>query len=77
MANVENYSLILLDISMPDMDGIEVATILRETGLKIPIIAVTATSNLKSQCLEVGMNGFIDKPINTVELDEILNKWCS
>ena len=64
----ERYSLILLDVQMPEMDGIEATKIIRNLGLanarEIPIIALTASSGGEgvAQCLKAGMDGFIEKP---------------
>ena len=69
MARRYRPKLILMDISLPGMDGLEATEILKgEPGTKdIPVIAVTAhaTENLKEQAFQVGCSGFISKPLNT------------
>ncbi len=70
------FDLILMDIEMPEMDGIEAATKIRMgddeiTDTKIPIIALTAhaLSDIKEKCQNAGMNQFITKPLDFKKLD--------
>ena len=65
-----HYDLLISDIDMPNMNGIECAQRIREAGIDIQIVAVTATSPLltRSQCFEAGMNDYMTKPINFLEL---------
>lgn len=69
-----NYDLVLMDIQMPGMDGIETTRKIRNKSTEIlnhdiPIIAMTAhaMSGDRERCLEAGMNGYISKPINPRE----------
>ena len=79
----KHYDLVFMDHWMPDMDGIETTKRIREMGAKdprfqeLPIIALTANavSGTKEMFLASGFNGFLAKPIDTVKLDSILNKW--
>jgi two-component system cell cycle response regulator DivK len=68
LARVENPSLVLVDISMPDMDGYEVTTRLRqmEEMDDVPIIALTANvmKGDRERSLEVGCWGYIQKPLD-------------
>ena len=59
------YDLILMDIRMPEMDGIEACQVIRKMGLDTPIIAMTANAMIgdKEIYLEAGMNGYVSKPI--------------
>jgi signal transduction histidine kinase/DNA-binding NarL/FixJ family response regulator len=71
------YDIIFMDHYMPKMDGIETAKIMRELGYKNPIIALTANA-LTGQAesfLSNGFDGFISKPIDIRQLNEILNKF--
>ncbi len=68
MALGERPDLILMDIQLPDMDGLEVTRRIRasEADGKIPIIAVTsfAMAGDREKALAAGCNGYIEKPIN-------------
>ena len=72
------FDLILMDLSMPVMDGIEAARNIRELDdeakAEIPVIAMTAnvTDSDRKAASDVGMNGFAEKPIDTVSLYELL-----
>ncbi len=73
------YSLVLMDVQMPKMDGIETTRIIRadekENGReRLPIIAMTAhaLSGDKERCIEGGMDGYITKPINVSELADAI-----
>jgi signal transduction histidine kinase/DNA-binding response OmpR family regulator len=69
-----NFDLILMDVQMPEMDGFEATNLIREhektTGKRVPIVAMTAHAMKgdKEGCLEVGMDGYISKPIDQTEL---------
>jgi len=70
------YDIVFMDHFMPKMDGIEAARIMREMGYTQPIIALTANA-LSGQAeifLENGFDGFISKPIDTRQLNIMLNK---
>lgn len=78
----QTFDLILMDYQMPVMDGLEATRRIREyeekTGSKhTPIIAMTANAMKgdKEICLEVGMDDYIAKPIDSVMLFETLKKW--
>jgi PAS domain S-box-containing protein len=80
LAMLENqfYDLILMDIQMPEMDGITATKIIRQSNKLQPyIIAVTANALAEDRqlCLEVGMNDFISKPITISELTRALSEY--
>ncbi len=71
------YDLVLMDISMPNLDGYQATTEIRKlpgNAAQIPIIAVTAnvTHAERQKCFEVGMNDFIPKPVNLTTLTDTL-----
>lgn len=78
----DKYDLILMDIMMPEMDGLEATINIRkieqENNLeKTPIIALTANDALKEKCFEVGMCEFMTKPFNICEFGKIVKKLLS
>jgi two-component system, sensor histidine kinase len=71
----ETFDLVLMDIQMPVMDGIEATKIIRnEMKLDIPIIALTANAikGENERYLSIGMNGYISKPFEEVELISVI-----
>jgi osomolarity two-component system sensor histidine kinase TcsA len=76
-SSVSMYDLILMDVSMPVMDGFEATAKLRESGVHIPIVAMTAyaLAGDMEKCLEMGMDDYISKPINRNLLLQKLLKW--
>jgi len=73
----EPFDLVIMDIQMPGMDGLEATQRLRQKGFKAPIIALTAyaTDQAKAQCLEAGCDDYLAKPIETQQLISLLNKY--
>lgn len=77
-AGIEKFDLILMDVQMPVMDGLQATKLIRELEIdktnKTPIIALTAgtTKEETTRCLEAGMDNFITKPINQEILIEML-----
>lgn len=80
---VENFEsqfpdLILMDISMPVMDGLAATKAIREfeQGAKIPIIAVTAHGRqFQEKALEAGCNELLEKPVNFDSLETVINRY--
>jgi two-component system sensor histidine kinase BarA len=74
------YDLILMDIQMPSMDGIETTKRIRKTKLNMgtPIVAVTAHAleEEKQHFLESGLEDFLSKPIQLDNLIRLINEWC-
>ncbi|WP_420574049.1 response regulator [Kordia sp.] len=70
------YDLVLMDINMPKIDGIETTKRIRETDKTTPIIALTAVeeSQVKDKIHEAGMNDFIIKPYDMAEFHQIVLK---
>jgi CheY-like chemotaxis protein len=69
--------LILMDIKMPNLDGLEATKIIRELSATIPIIAQSAFAyehDVKA-AMEAGCNDFIAKPIAQSKLKEVIDKW--
>ncbi|KAI1810750.1 hypothetical protein GGS20DRAFT_155054 [Poronia punctata] len=74
-----DYDMILMDVSMPIMDGFEATSKLRRNGVQIPIVAMTAyaLAGDMERCLERGMDDYIAKPLNRDLLMQKLLKWLS
>jgi len=75
------YKLILMDIQMPELDGLEATLAVREFERSVnrrpaPIIAVTANPH-RERCLNAGMDDFLFKPIMLHDLETMLNHWIS
>jgi len=79
MAQARHYDIILMDMQMPEMDGIEATRLLRAlpTWATLPIVAMTANAMQadRERCLEAGMNDFVSKPIELDELWRALLRW--
>lgn len=77
-ASCHTYAAVLLDINLPDLDGLEVARMLRERhahGDSVPIIGMTAnTSTGESQAQAAGMNALVYKPITSDQLQRALRQ---
>jgi len=67
-----SYDLIVMDMQMPVMDGIEATRRLRERGLTTPIIGLTANAFVSDRdaCLAAGMDGFVSKPVSRQKLQD-------
>ena len=75
----KKYDIVFMDIMMPEKDGFDATENLRKSGYKIPIVALTADTNVESRekVLAVGMDDYIPKPIRVDEIKRVLIKWFS
>ena len=79
--NPDAFSMILMDLQMPIMDGITATQLIRQyesnTNRHITIVALTAndSAGIQNQCLEAGMDDFVNKPSTLVKIGDILSKW--
>jgi CheY-like chemotaxis protein len=75
----ESYDVILMDLEMPEMDGLEATAAIRRreqvAGGHLPIVAMTAhaVAGFRDRCLQAGMDGYVTKPINPDELYEAVD----
>ncbi|HEY5955968.1 MAG TPA: ATP-binding protein, partial [Polyangiaceae bacterium] len=76
------YALVLMDVQMPEMDGLETTRAVRSAvthaiNPKVPIIAMTARAmpGDREMCMRAGMNDYIAKPIAPSTVADVLNKW--
>jgi CheY-like chemotaxis protein len=70
----ETFDVVLMDVQMPEMDGFEAATIIRQRertrGGHLPLIALTAHAMKgdEERCFAAGMDGYVSKPIDAAQL---------
>jgi CheY-like chemotaxis protein len=80
MLEQKPYDVILMDVQMPEMDGLEATRIIRKniTWPQPVIIAMTANAMQedKEECLQAGMNDYLSKPVNPDDLAQVLKKWA-
>ena len=79
-----HYDLVLMDVQMPEMDGLEATRRIRNPqsavlNHEIPIIAMTAhaSQGYQERCLEAGMNDYISKPIEPQMVADVIRRWLS
>jgi PAS domain S-box-containing protein len=77
----ERFDLVLMDVQMPEMGGVEATEAIREneksSGRHTPIIALTAstTTGDREKCVSSGMDGYLAKPVRPLELEELLESY--
>jgi signal transduction histidine kinase len=78
-ARDNDYALILMDVQMPQMGGVEATRVIRQLPQRAltPILAMTASAfdEDRQLCLDIGMNDFITKPIDAERLFQTMLKW--
>jgi len=79
MAASQDYALILMDVQMPRLDGMDATRAIRGTdwGRDIPILAMTANAfaDERQRCLDAGMNDHVAKPVVAEQLYATLRRW--
>jgi two-component system sensor histidine kinase/response regulator len=72
-----SIDLVLMDVQMPTMDGLETVRRLRPLHPELPVIALTASSlsGDRERCLEAGMSDYLAKPVNPHHLEAVLERW--
>ncbi|WP_169335599.1 hybrid sensor histidine kinase/response regulator [Dasania marina] len=70
----QHYDLVLMDVQMPVMDGFTAVATMRQQGLQIPVVALTADAmkGAREKCLQAGYSGYMTKPINIEKLLELV-----
>lgn len=76
MVKKESFDLILMDLNMPYVDGNEATRRIRQFDTNTPIVALTAAElgEVKEECMAIGMNDIINKPLNKNDLKNIIEK---
>ena len=69
-AYVNEYDVILLDLNLPDKDGIEILQFLRESGIETPVLIISARDEIEERALglDLGADDYITKPFQLLEL---------
>ena len=68
-----SYDIVLMDIQMPEMDGLEATKIIRQRGFQDPkIIVVTSLNNYREICLDAGADDFLTKPLDVRKLRDVM-----
>ena len=77
------FDIVLMDVQMPEMDGLQAATAIRkleqERGLgRIPIVAMSAYAGKddRDKCLSAGMDDYLSKPVKPTQMLEMLQRYC-
>jgi len=79
----KHFDLVLMDVQMPEMDGLEATRLLREkeksSGQHQAIVAMTALvmKGDRERCMAAGMDGYLSKPIRQQELDDVLDTYVA
>jgi CheY-like chemotaxis protein len=75
----DTYDIILMDIQMPTMNGLDATKIIRQKGFPTPIIAVTANAlkEDRKRCLDAGCDDYLSKPVDKDALEEIIFRYLS
>jgi two-component system, sensor histidine kinase and response regulator len=73
------FDIVLMDMQMPEMDGLEATKAIRKQDIRQPIIIALTANTMQGdqeECLTAGMNDYISKPVKLDELVAKLEKWC-
>ncbi len=78
-ARDERFDLVLMDVQMPVLDGLQATAQIRAAGNRVPIVAMTASAmhGDETKCLEFGMDAYLTKPIDVAALRETLARFGS
>ena len=83
MVRENEYDLILMDVQMPEMDGLEATEIIRQTAdpvAKKPIIIAMTANAFKEDkdiCINAGMDDYLSKPVQKKDIEGVIRKWFS
>ncbi|NOR70742.1 MAG: response regulator [Methylomarinum sp.] len=72
--NKGQYDFCIMDINMPEMNGLEAARVIRKMGHFFPIIGCSSDDSLKEKCFKAGMDAFIEKPFHFDQLSSLVHQ---
>jgi CheY-like chemotaxis protein/signal transduction histidine kinase len=77
LERLDRHHLVLMDLRMPEMDGLEATRRIRQSGHTMPVIALTAHGERQSaaECLAVGFNDYLQKPFRNQQLQNLVRRW--
>lgn len=77
LERLDRHHLVLMDLRMPEMDGLEATRRIRQGGHTMPVIALTAHGERQSaaECLAVGFNDYLQKPFRNQQLQHLAQHW--
>jgi signal transduction histidine kinase/ActR/RegA family two-component response regulator len=72
------YHIVLMDVQMPVLNGLEATRLVRAMGISTPIVALTANAMREDEirCIEAGCNAFVTKPIRREQLIQVCTQWA-
>lgn len=75
--NAGNYDLVLMDIKMPIMDGLEATAKIKETHPELPVVALTANAfdSDRQMAMKAGCDDFLSKPVNSEKCLKVIEKF--
>jgi len=79
MALANNYDLVLMDMQMPVLDGLEAITLLRKQGYTRPVVSLTANAMMstREKCIKAGADDYLVKPIDLTQFYDTLNTYLA
>ncbi len=75
----DSFDLVLMDLDMPEMGGLEATRAIRQSGATLPIVGVSALTEtfMADRCLSAGMNALLSKPLRLETLQAVLRDHAS
>ncbi len=74
----DNVALVVLDLNMPEIDGLEVLRQLRaREGRQVPVLVITGTDDTKSKAMALGASGYLNKPLEVAEVARIVQRMIA
>jgi two-component system, sensor histidine kinase and response regulator len=75
LAHPDKYDLLLVDIEMPIMTGIELVKELKNIDFRGPIVAVSSRYDLRDKCTDIGFTDYLEKPLSVSDIRTVVKKY--